>query len=81
MIIEIDRDAMRGDLPDAVFRTIEWERLAWFTREAILAQNHNIRKDILDSEMAGLEIIRPKDLRGALSFFGRIADHPLCLPY
>ena len=45
-MIEIDREAVRGELPDVVFDAVEWERFAWLTAAAIEKQESGVREDV-----------------------------------
>ena len=52
-MIDIDISKVKGDLPDDVFDAIDWGRLPWCAREAILAQHHETRTAIFDSARPG----------------------------
>ena len=52
-MIDIDINKVKGDLPDDVFDAIDWNRLSFCAREAILAQHHEARTKVFDSARPG----------------------------
>ncbi len=48
-MLDIDISKVKGDLPDDVFDRIDWDRLSWCAREAILVQKHPARTAVFDS--------------------------------
>lgn len=47
--MDIDRDAVRGELPGWLFSLIEWWRLDWHLRDAVLVQDHEPRKLMMEA--------------------------------
>ncbi len=39
-VIDINKNAVKGELPDEAFALIDWTRLARYRQEAVLAQSH-----------------------------------------
>jgi hypothetical protein len=52
-VIDIDILKVKGELPDDVFDNIDWNRLTWCAREAILVQKHEARTAVFDSARYG----------------------------
>ncbi len=52
-MIDIDTSKLKGDLPDDVFENIDWDRLSWCAREAILIQGHEARTKVFDAARYG----------------------------
>lgn len=52
-MVDFDRQAVKGDLPDDVFTLIDWDRLHWYCQEAVLGQPAESRSAILSTEETG----------------------------
>lgn len=51
--MNIDLQAVKGELDDDVFRWIDWDRLSRYCQEAVLAQTAEARTAILSTEETG----------------------------
>lgn len=52
-MIHIDKQAVKGELPDDVFDAIDWGRLGWCAREVVNMQKHDTRKKMYEAFQQG----------------------------